>query len=663
MSDDEIIDLDKVEDWSEHVPLTRSIYLKGPPGTGKTTTSAARVANLDEEHDEYTIDDVVWCTYRRSLAEETLERFVKWDILDEGALDEMHVGTTRYLSTAHAVGSRLLNDALSPTELNEYYGVDLDRDNPRVETASDWQRAEFCEKWDLTYGSAPDEDDSPGELLFDALQWLRENLYDPREGGRPSECDAYRELIRDHGWKGSLSTVYEEWQAYKQEYGVIDFCEQLSEPLRHGLVPPGRILVVDEFHDATPLLAKLTLFWADNMDITIIAGDQDQIVNAYQGPSRELFSIAKEKLGLEEVLLDTSYRVPRAHWEAATEMLGQAHTPPDIDVRPGGRINMHNSPLFQVSDRSEDWGRVPNPDDESGPVDIHDSTEGSLMYLARTQLQVRGICAALDEDGVIYRAQKDIAGWTDTDRLDLYNALVKIDTVDPTANSAYSFGAVSTIDDFDDADTDTGDPMEDVVLTPEEADALVRYTPADHLEGTRDDLEVWREDVKDAGLNINVERVDESVLQPSFWVEFTDGGWVGMLEDTLKSGGDLDESDKETMKRAWRRYGDEVDEDDIRATARTIHASKGTEARHVVLYDGITGRIEQEMADDDAEFENEMRTWYVALTRAKGTLHVMKSAGWTSTGFTEILPTNLSSRVRDAVDADEDTSADASADD
>ena len=49
----------------------------------------------------------------------------------------------------------------------------------------------------------------------------------------------------------------------------------------------------------------------------------------------------------------------------------------------------------------------------------------------------------------------------------------------------------------------------------------------------------------------------------------------------------------------------------------TIHGAKGLEADMVVVFDGITKKVNQTMIQDHDEYKNEFRVWYVALTRAR----------------------------------------------
>jgi len=49
----------------------------------------------------------------------------------------------------------------------------------------------------------------------------------------------------------------------------------------------------------------------------------------------------------------------------------------------------------------------------------------------------------------------------------------------------------------------------------------------------------------------------------------------------------------------------------------TIHGAKGLEADTVIVFDGVTTKIQTSTMKNPEEFKNEHRVWYVALTRAK----------------------------------------------
>jgi DNA helicase-2/ATP-dependent DNA helicase PcrA len=115
---------------------------------------------------------------------------------------------------------------------------------------------------------------------------------------------------------------------------------------------------------------------------------------------------------------------------------------------------------------------------------------------------------------------------------------------------------------------------------------------------------------------------------------------------------ELSDGDRHAIRRALQRYDDPARTGaDTGIAVLTIHASKGRDADHVVLYDGITSRISREMNKSDATQANEHRTWYVACTRAKKTLHIMRDGfDWT----TSVIPQDIGR----AIGLDGDTRAD-----
>jgi len=85
---------------------------------------------------------------------------------------------------------------------------------------------------------------------------------------------------------------------------------------------------------------------------------------------------------------------------------------------------------------------------------------------------------------------------------------------------------------------------------------------------------------------------------------------------------DLSEKAMEKLTRAIHR--NVPPRTDILLT--TIHGAKGLEANTVVVFDGITSKIQKSMVIDQEEFKNEYRVWYVALTRAKKYCFVVRDA-------------------------------------
>jgi superfamily I DNA/RNA helicase len=79
-------------------------------------------------------------------------------------------------------------------------------------------------------------------------------------------------------------------------------------------------------------------------------------------------------------------------------------------------------------------------------------------------------------------------------------------------------------------------------------------------------------------------------------------------------------------------HASQVAPQDDAVTVSTVHAAKGTEAEVVYLARADVGQYPHSHARDDDEIEEERRVLYVALTRARDELIVLRSpeqvAGW-----------------------------------
>lgn len=599
----------------EEYPETESVKLHGPPGTGKTTTSAARVALLLKNHG-YQLRDVAWCTYRTSLAEDTLNKFLEWDLVSEASLEYRREGETKLIATAHAIGYRLMPDLPEPVK--------------------EWQKADFCSVQDIQYWSSEPWDTPRGQLLFDVFYWLKKNRYDPADPSDVTYAPMYPQL--KEAWPGvSVPDQWLMWEDYKAQAQVIDYYEMLERPLQEDVAPETPILVVDEYHDAYPLLAELVSMWMQHSDIVIVAGDPNQVVNDFDGADPAFF----ENVDLPTVLLDRSYRVPKRHMVAAEALLSNAHSPPPVTPDDeGGDLYEYRSPRFWYS-RENGWD-VPGATQEASPAALVDKYGTEMMFLARTQQQVAGIGAALEHAGIIYSTQADLQGWNTEHaetRLAVYNALQKMMGVSPS-DFGYKRGAITSYTDTDGKAVSTA-----TNLLPFEAAELLRVTKSKYLSESRSNISEIADDLEEEGNLVSLREFDQYV-EPDFWEVYSQG--AGSVSSLNKTGGSctLDDDEKRALTAALERNDGPVDVDSIETKALTIHASKGQEAEDVVVYDGITRTIQQEIRHKESAAANEWRTWYVALTRAHKRLHIMREAfEWT----TQFLPTGVSEIVRDAM--------------
>jgi len=585
-----------------------SIRLNGPPGAGKTTQACLRIAYLVEEKG---VDpqDITVVTYRRDLAGTIEQRLKKWGVIHE---DE----DLRMWSTAHAVANRVHG-------LLAGYYEEQSGDGNLGPTVTAREKAYFCnEILDIRYYPKKPWEDTRGKLLFNVFEYAHNNLLDPADESELRRVPEYEDLWEE--WPNvNVPDLYKKWKEFKNRYNWVEFYELLETALS-GHLPPTRCVVIDEYHDAYPLMARVCERWISNAETAIVLADPLQVVNSYTGADPRFFS---ERLNdIPEILLDKSWRCPEEIWQAATRMLEMEYESPPIERDGhGGEIYEYRSPPMQYI-KGHGWD-VPNASIPGSPGSIvdkhiagHDPKERDMLLLARLRKQVRGISAALDADGIIHDAQDELGGW-DKQRLRVFNALIKISGV-PQNYGEESHG--SGLNEY----LNIGDAAS-VSLEPEEAAALLAHTNARVMSMPASDTDEVVKKIREEDEQLSPSDIDEFV-EPEFWYRYASPR--APRELTKTGAGDnwdrkLDDRDLNALNEALMRYDKPVDEEDMKQLrVLTIHASKGSEATDVAVYDGISSRIASEMRTSEAARQNEARTWYVALSRASERLHVMRDA-------------------------------------
>ncbi len=602
-------------------PANDSVKLNGPPGTGKTTESAARVARLLDEY-EYELGDVLWSTYRHSLAMETLERLAGWGVIPESELSDPTDGPTRYIATTHACANRMVG------------GVG--------DMATWYDRKQFAKQRSLRFDKRNPWDSPPGQLLFQVFDYAANNLLDLHKQTDREQIPMMDDLREKY--PGNVARAFEDWQDYKGQNDKFDFWEQLRAPIDQDVTPNKDVVVIDEYHDATPLMAKLSEIWLEQAEVAIVAGDPLQVVNTYAGADPEFF----ERVDLPEILLPKAHkRPPREHWAAATTVLDNAHDRPPVEIVNTGSFHTGSSPRFSHSGESG-WN-VPGAKTPRSPAHMVENYGTDMMFLTRTQRQAAGVARALEKAGILFEVQNsmDVDGWGAkedmAERTAVYNALQRLDGVTP--DSATGSGLMA----YTDGD---GRSPKDVRLRAREAAAILDHANHKYLSRSRSEVTQAANDILNAESVVSGEQLAQHV-GAEFWDVYTRGN--GSVRHLNKSGGsdmgsEINDRDRGALKAALKRNDDPVR--GVETKVYTIHASKGSEAKSVVLYDGITQTIEDGMLESEKTRKNEYRTWYVALTRSRANLFVLRDGfEWTTPFLPETLLQAAEKAHNDGVEA------------
>lgn len=554
----------------EHPPDS-SLKLHGPPGTGKSQQLLERITALLDGG--YGVDDIAFITYRKEMAADFLRRLSERGYISEQAALEPWDHGTRFWGTLHAVCNR------------------MDRRNRDVATTAD--KRDFCQsRYNVGFGGDAPSDDAPdaddrGSLMFGLRSWWFENLKPAKTREWHSSGDV------NDAWphRPSVAEFAAAWSDYKDDHGLYDFADMLWDTYADGRTPPCSIVVVDEYHDFTPLMDALANQFMDAADIQIAAGDPLQAIYSYKGADPDLFI----DLELPEVLLDRTWRVPRRVWKYAAETVLSHDAPPVTPDTTGGTID--------VTTRT-----APGHVDQYGGDDI--------LFLARTKSVARDISSQLSDAGIVHRSQSNLGGWNDASmRLELYNALAKLDGA--KAPGGLSASGQSGFGYFE--DTHDGDRVaSSIPLTNAELTRLVQKLPAEYCDGYKKHVRSWAANAGDITADELIDHV-----KPGFWTDLTRG--AESVDALLSYDGNP------YIDAALDRNGRPYPEISLAPVpdVMTIHASKGMEADTVVLYDGITGAISDAIFGDDDRFLGETRVWYVGATRTSNRLVVNPPGAWT----------------------------------
>ena len=555
--------------------------LFGGPGSGKTTALLDRVEEI-LDRDGVSVRDVLVVSYTRAAAAEVRERLAE-------RLDRSPRSLQGNVCTMHAKAYELL-------------------DLSRGDVVGEDEKQAFCEEYGIEYedeyggaGRRTARSTTIGNKIIATSQWLQRTRRDvadwydvpfqwnvdevrlpPEEDPKSLEGNKYTPTWPSDDDRIDVPEVIRAWRAYKGEEGIVGFADMLERVKGRSLVPHVDYLVIDEFQDITALQHDAYEEWRPHMERVLLAGDDDQVVYAWQGADPNLLLDADPD---EDVVLPNSYRLPSRILNVVNREVRHIDTRQEKDLNPrkeGGTVEAIESP--SVLDLVRNVTSTVDEDD------------GDVMVLFRARYQMFEFIDEFLPRGIPFSVMTDQRMWTD--RLaDYVHAVEKLDADEPVTGlearrladmlKASAFGTNDRDDRIDGAEEAA------------ETDDLARTSiPADEIR----DLVPFLPDRSAAG---DMLRKVTSFQRKSVSAYFT-GDYAGM--------------------------------DPSRVRVGTIHSAKGREADHVFLATDLTEKVIEQMAAtvDDAGFDaaagsvpvltdNERRVFYVGMSRARERLVVLEN--------------------------------------
>ncbi|PSP66492.1 ATP-dependent DNA helicase Rep [Halobacteriales archaeon QS_1_69_70] len=573
---------------AESTHVTR---LFGGPGSGKTTALLDRVDEMLEAGVD--VRDVLVVSYTRAAATEVRERLAD-------RLDRSPKSLRGNVCTMHAKAYELLN--LS-----------------RGDVVGEDDKEAFCEEYGLEfedeYKSArrrSARSTTLGNKIIATSQWLQRTerdvadwydvpfKWDDDEVRLPPDVDDAAQTGNKYTptWPSSddrvdIPEAIRAWRAYKGEHGVIGFADMLERVEQRSLVPTVDHLVIDEFQDITTLQYAVYDEWKPHVDRVLIAGDDDQVVYAWQGADPNM--LLDEAVD-DDVVLPNSYRLPSRILNVVNTQIDHIDKRQPKDLKPrkqGGSVEAVRNPSMLDLVRNV-RGTVEEDDD------------GTVMCLFRARYQMFQFMDEFIDEGIPFTSLTDQRMWTD--RLRGYADAVEA--------------------------VDAGDPIDGL-----QAQRLGEML-ADSAFGTGE-----RDDYYDA-LDERKEAADtEDLTEMELPADFVDDH-APFAPDTA-SAADMLTKVSNFQERSVEAYfaGDYRDVDPTRLRLGTIHSAKGREADHVFVATDLTEKVVEQMAAsvDDPEAvegvteftkhsdpvptltDNERRVFYVGMSRARERLVLLEN--------------------------------------
>ncbi|MFC6724722.1 UvrD-helicase domain-containing protein [Halobium palmae] len=566
--------------------------LFGGPGSGKTTALLDRVDEILDD-DDVDVRDILVVSYTRAAAAEVRERLAE-------RLDVTPRSLQGNVATMHAKAYELLN--LS-----------------RGDVVGESDKQEFCEEYGIEYedeyggaGRRTARSTTIGNKVIATSQWLQRTgrdvsdwydvpfQWDVEEVRLPPEIDPNAQEGNKYTptWPSSddrvdIPEAIRGWRNYKGQHDLVGFADMLERVAQRSLQPNVDYLIIDEFQDITSLQYEVYEEWKPHVDKVLIAGDDDQVVYAWQGADPNLLLDAERH---EDVVLPNSYRLPSRILNVVNKEIRHIDKRQEKDLKPrkeGGSVEAVQNP--SMLDLVRNVRYTVQQDD------------GDLMLLFRARYQMFQFIDEFIDEGIPFSVMTDQRMWTD--RLTQYvRAVEAMEREEPVTGLQARRLA---------------DMLQDSAFGSNERDDLFDRIDDYEEEADTDDL---------AEIEIPAAEVKE------FAPFMPDGPSAGDMVRKVTS------FQRKTVKAYFSGDYEGMDPDRVRVG--TIHSAKGREADHVFVATDLTEKVVEQMAatvdqkgievDGVEEFtkttspvpiltDNERRVFYVGMSRARERLVLLEN--------------------------------------
>jgi DNA helicase-2/ATP-dependent DNA helicase PcrA len=362
--------------------------------------------------------------------------------------------------------------------------------------------------------------------------------------------------------EGELHDIMMMWMDYKKEKGILDWIDMEILSYHHDIKPQDKngncpnIAMFDETQDLNQLEMILMNNIIEDIDDVYIVGDFMQSIYGFKGCDPKFFI---DQDCDRTYLLPTSYRVPSNILEYSNKLA-------DIMTFKDDRVHKLKS--------ANEGGKVIISDNKYSIDDIMDT----IMTYSK-QNPNESIYVLCRTNGIAKKAQNHLLN---------QNLLYKTLKSNPVFNELPVFYNISY-------KINNNKP-----LSIKEYHKIVEYLPIKKKEKNKL--------LKDDNINILKQFVQKyDILEVLSKSKKTD------ISSILNKR--IDRKDDRVILDILSEANEPMPFDNIYID--TMHSSKGLEADIVFILDALTGKVVKSLKHEDSGLDNELRLYYVAITRAK----------------------------------------------